>query len=222
MRTISKKEYLKAAQLFNWAKREHYVIWFTGEDKRHKRTEVMLPRLVKKGKLQSIKYGNRLIYCAKGKNRKPKDKYSESIEHGLACTEGLVRFWRSNMNGQIVPERYFRGLSCIPEWGIRYPNKKMLLYEFCTYDNFYQRLRYKTSRYESYVYLIEEAFGCDAVVLFVCDVDRQFVMNFIEKYKPAFWFTDYETFKKVPIGEQLLSPIYIWGVRGNEDSLKND
>ena len=54
MGIVSKDDYLKAAQLFHWAKREHYQMWFTGSLERNRRTEVMLPRLVKKGKLVGI------------------------------------------------------------------------------------------------------------------------------------------------------------------------
>jgi hypothetical protein len=44
-------EYLAAGQLFHWATVEHYRLLFTGSDRRHKRTEIMLPRLVQERKL---------------------------------------------------------------------------------------------------------------------------------------------------------------------------
>jgi hypothetical protein len=42
---------------------------------------------------------------------------------------------------------------------------------------------------------------------------QKFVWEIIPIGLPVF-FTDFETFKSVPIGEQLSAPIYIWGEDG--------
>jgi hypothetical protein len=199
--TIGKDQYLKAAQVFHWATREHYAEWFTGEPGRHRRTEVMLPRLVRKGKLRVARYGRWIVYSAPRRARG--ENYN--IPHGLACTEGLVRFWRSDMTAEIIPERAFRGGGVIPEWGLRFSNGNLLLYEFCTEDNFqrYGLVKGKMNRYQK---IYPEAF-----VLFVIDTEREKVEKFVSKITgDNFFFTDYETFKSVPIGQQLIAPIYFW------------
>ena len=210
--TISKFDYLKAAQLFDWATKEHYILYFTGEKERHRRTEVILPRLVEKGKLLTQRFGKKLVYIVPRKGRKP----HPNIEHGLGCSEGLVRIWRSRMEGMIIPERKFRGFGIIPEWGIGYDNGKMLLFEFCTASNFYKsgNVQGKITRYNNYLPLIEGKFGRDGVVLFVIDASRRDVDEFVNTRMPLgsqFFFTDYKTFLLEKIGEQLTAPIYIWG-----------
>src|SRR3989337_3520766 len=62
------REYLEAAQLFHWAKKEHYTVWFKGNLVRDGRTERVLKRLVDKGRLRSVGYGRCLVYCAKRLN----------------------------------------------------------------------------------------------------------------------------------------------------------
>jgi hypothetical protein len=207
MRTIPKENYLKVAQLFDWAGSEHYRVWFTGSRARHRRTEVMLPRLVKKGKLRVEKYGLKNIYIAPKFKKRPN---IENIEHGLGVTEGLVRFYRADPTGEIIPSRFFRGAWNVPEWGIKY-GEKILLYEFCTRSNFYTRLKRKVKTYPYSMTKIEDKFGA-ALVLFVCDVEREYVLNFLKRNQvdDPFLFTDYQTFKSVPIGEQLTAPIYFW------------
>jgi hypothetical protein len=210
--TISRYDYLKTAQLFDWATKEHYVLWFMGEKKRHKRTEVMLPRLVNQEKLIAKRYGKKLVYIVPRKGRKP----HPNIEHGLGCTGGLVRIWRSRMDGVIIPEREFRGFGIVPEWGIGYHNGKMLLYEFCTAKNFFKsgNVQGKITRYNRYLPLIEQKFGREGIVLFVIDVNRRIVDEFVTSRMPLgsqFFFTDYKTFRYENIGEQLTAPIYIWG-----------
>lgn len=218
MRTIGKDDYLEAAQIFNWATKEHYILWFTGRLDRHRRTEVILPRLVKKGKLKSYRYGKRFIYIAPRMGRNNRVYYN--IEHGLACTEGLVRIWRSKMDGIIIVERHFRGLGSVPEWGIRFPNKKLLLYEHCTENNFTHAgmIKGKVTKYLENLPDIESKYQGEGIVLFVLDVDRKRVESFVSRNKPIgepFFFTDYQTFIKVPIGKQLSTTIYIWGVDGD-------
>src|SRR6185503_8795916 len=123
------------AQVFHWFTKEHIILWLWGFLKRHRRTESVLPKLVQKGKLRSVKFGKRLVYTVprRTKGKLPElqrekhgyePKVSEEaisgrnkIVHGLACTECLVRFWRSRMDGEIISERYFYGLGAVPEWG---------------------------------------------------------------------------------------------------------
>ncbi len=113
------------------------------------------------------------------------------------------------MTGEIIGERYFRKGGIVPEWGIRY-GKKLLLFEFSTADNF--RRQYlilgKIERYRQYY--------PEAEILFVFDVEREMVMDFVETVKKMtdtrrFFFVDYATFKSVKIGQQLTAPVYFWG-----------
>lgn len=217
--TISKYIYLKVAQGFHWATKEHFILWFTGRTERHRRTETILPRLVRKGKLTSYQYKKRLIYAVPRVNRKriKGKKYYPKVEHGLGCTEGLVRFWLSR-KGEIIPERKFRGFEVVPEWGIKYGDD-LILYEFCTEDNFYQsgNVQGKITRYKKHLRGIEQQFRGKVSVVFVIDVDRWTVQNFVDEKIPIgeqFFFSDYDTFLKSPYGEQLIDPIYIWGDNG--------
>jgi hypothetical protein len=206
--------------------------------------------LVQKDKLRSVKFGKRLVYTVprrtKGKSPKlvkEKTAYEPGVSekamagrnkivHGLACTESLVRFWRSRVDGEIIAERYFYGCGAVPEWGIRYPHGKMLLFEFCTESNFLysNMMTGKLKAYEKNLEKIEDKFQGEAVVLFVLDVPRKTVENFVGSLRGAagsvadasalpegdrfplnpFYFVDYETFLKVPIGSQLFEPIYLW------------
>jgi hypothetical protein len=215
IQTISKYEYLKAAQIFDWALQEHYVLFFLGVKKRHKRTEVMLPRLVKKGKLLTQRYGKKLVYIVPRKGRKPHPR----IEHGLGVTEIITLLWRSRMEGVIMPERKLRGFGVVPDGGISYDNGKMLLFEFCTEDNFYHsgKVQGKITRYNDSLSGIEGKFEREGIVLFVIDADRRDIDEFVNKRMPLggqFFFTDYKTFRAERIGEQLTAPIYIWGEDG--------
>lgn len=217
---ISKEKYLEAGQVFHWAMREHFVQWFTGSDKRHKRTETMLPRLVRRKKLIAKRYSKRLVYTV------PRRKHDHNIEHGLGCTEGLVRIWRSDMQGEIIPERHLRGFGIVPEWGILYPSGRLLLYEFCTEDNFnrYGHVMGKITRYQNSMGQFESKFDGTELVLFVCDVPRMKLQKqLVDKVENGeqFFFTDYKTFLNTPLDQQLTTPIYIWGGDGWPYPLKS-
>lgn len=232
--TIPVEWYIDAAQVFHWAKREHFNLWFTGETKRHRRTECVLNRLVKRKKLRAVQYGKRLIYAAPRKVKaKLMDEFTglTKVAHGLACTECLVRFYRSKMEGEVIAERFFYGCGAVPDWGIRYPNGKMLLFEFSTKSNFMftNMLNGKLSAYGRSLEKIEEKFQSEAVLVFVVDVPRPALERFIAgKIMPALeraagsvagapakvMFTDYTTFLDIPIGEILDSPIYLWAKDG--------
>jgi hypothetical protein len=228
---------------------------------RHRRTESVLLKLVQKGKLRCVKFGKRLVYTVprrtKGKlpvlvKEKPgyepkvtEDaiKQNNKIEHGLACTECLVRFFLSRTDGEIIAERYFYKLGIVPEWGIRFPHGKLLLLEYSSEDNFERTnlIKGKINAYIRHLEKIEEKFEAKAIVLFVIDVPRVKVEGFVDMVKreagsvadgdPSalyegdrfplnpFYFTDYKTFLGIPIGQQLAAPIYIW-FDGKEYPLK--
>jgi hypothetical protein len=130
--TLTQKEYLEVAEYFLWALSVHFTVWFTGSWKRWKRTEYNLPRMVKKGALKTAKYGTRLAYTLPGRRA----EYTQDIDHGIICTESLLRF-KLSQPGEIISERFFRSLSfeAVPEWGVIYPSGNMLLFEYSTSDN---------------------------------------------------------------------------------------
>ena len=226
--------YIEASQVFHWATKRHFQLWFTGQEKkRHRRTETVLKRLVRRGKMRSMLYGKKLIYSApKNIKGKAMDEFYglSKVVHGLACTEGLVRFYRSRMDGVVIAERFFYGCGSVPEWGIIYPEGKMLLFEFCTKSNFYfsGNMKGKLQTYDRNLEKIERKFNAKAMVIFVLDVPHGVVERYVGSLRSAvgsvadaplegdtfpfdpFFFTDYESFKKVPIGEQLTAPIYFW------------
>jgi hypothetical protein len=205
MRTIPGRVYLKAFHTVNdYATAEQIRILLFGSAEPNHRTEVMTHRLVAKGKLRETKYGARKVYIVP---RFKKPHRVENIEHGLGSTEGMVRLLRSDMSAEVIPSNYFRGMGSIPEWGMKFKDN-LLLYEFCTRSNYYSQLRKKIEAYERNLYKIEEEFG-KAFVLFVCDVDREYVRKFEPKPDWAM-FTDFLTFKSIPIGNQLTAPIYFW------------
>lgn len=211
--TIPKMEYLKAGQIFdNWASKVHYVLFLTGSVERHRRTEIMLPRLEKSGKLISKRFGRKKIYIV------PRRKGERYIEHGLGCTECLVRFYRSDINGIIIPERKLRGFHIRPDGGIIYPNNKILLFEFCTESNLESgAVKSKVTRYENNLDRLEHKFKVTAIVVFIIDVHRLRVDRFVQRYVPmddVFYFTDYHTFLNTEYGNQLSDGIYINGEDG--------
>jgi hypothetical protein len=254
--TIPIKRYMEAAQVFHWATKEHFILWFTGRLNRHRRTESVLHKLVQKGKLRSVRFGKRLVYTVPRRTKgkiptlvKEKSAYeagksekavigANKIVHGLACTESLIRFYLSRKDGEIIAERFFYGLGAVPEWGIRYPNGKMLLFEFCTESNFLfsNNMKGKLNAYKRHLEDIERKFNSEAVVLFVLDISKEKVKRYVgslrrdagsvaDGYQSApyegdtfplnpLFFVDYETFLKVPFGKQLFDPIYFWPFDG--------
>jgi hypothetical protein len=229
--TITIESYKDALEVFHWATKRHFQLWFTGQNQtRHRRTESVLVRLTKNKVAVSHLYQGKLIYSKK--------RALAEVVHGLACTECLVRFYRSNMDGTAVPEKYFRGLGSVPEWGIIYPKGTMLLFEFCTKSNFYYtgNMRGKLSAYEKNLGEIERKFNAKATVVFVIDVERPAIEHYVgslggvpPRYEgdvsplTPFFFVDYESFLEVPIGKQFQAPIYIWGTDGKVYPLrKND
>lgn len=215
--SIPQEEYLKASQYFHWATKEHFILWLTGSLKRHRRTEVMLPRLAKRYELNrerslfATKYGKRLVYSCPRKIRN--SQHILRIEHGLGCTEVLTRFYISYKNVEVIEEREFRGCGCIPESGLIYPNRTMFLFEFSTEHDFMysNRINSKLLAYKNNLWKINERFKAQGVVIFVIDVQRERIEKYLKDApKVPAYFTDYDSFKKVPIGQQLTAPIYLW------------
>jgi hypothetical protein len=231
MRTISKEKYLEAGQVFHWFTRRQITLWFTGREGRHKRTEVMLPRLVKMGKLTATKYRQQLVYSVPRRNKKriSGNKWYWKIKHGLGCTEGLVRFYLADPDCEIIAERHFRGWYIFPEWGIRYSKTgTLLMFEYCTKDNWSRPgvIRSKITRYKKVFHKFAEKFEAKAcLVVFVANAPRWTVEKFVRKILPCgpeFVFTDLQTFMDTPIGDQLTAPIYIWGEDGKKYALRKD
>ena len=204
--SIPQREYLKVTQKFHWATMEQYVKWFTGEVKRHGRTEIVLRRLSDNGKIIRQRYGKRYVYAAKRRRGYTK------IYHGLVCTECLIRIYRSKI-GRVIQESKFYGCGSIPEWGIIY-NPTILLFEFCSIDNFKRkgRMSAKINKYHQNLTKIEDTFEAKPVILFVIENDRDKVREFVESEMPLgdFAFTDFSTFLRVPMGGALKSTIYFW------------
>ena len=228
--------------MLHWFDKRQIMLAIHGiTQKRHRRTEIDLRRLSQRKKLRVVHYGKKLVYELPRKTKKFDEFEGMSkIYHGLACTECLIRFYRSRMEGEIIAERFFRGSGSVPEWGIRYSNKTMLLCEFSTQSNFLytELMNGKLNAYIRNLPMIEEKFRAKAVVVFVIDIPRPMVERFISTLKredgsvadaPAdgdrfpllpFFFTDYETFLKVPLGRQLYEPIYFWSYDGKTYPLR--
>lgn len=208
MYIITTDEYKKAGQKFDWATAEHYKIYLTGSLARHPRTERILPRLANSKYLVTRNYGKKLIYAVKSKKNYP-------VEHGLGVTETIVRVCRSRSGGEFKHSREFRGLGSIPDWGIDYDGR-LLLVEFSTKDNFhrYKVIHFKMTSYAQNLNNIIRNFNAtQAVVLFVVDVSRERVKNFLKRnpFDDPYLFIDFETFKSVKIGQQFKEEIYLWG-----------
>ena len=224
---VTKDQILKTVKLLRYVSRRQLAVKFTGKDERIKILETALPKLEQEGRLVVTWHDGEKVYSLSRKNR----VIGMSIGHELGCTEGLIRIWRCRMaESEIVPEKAFRGFAIVPEWGIRYNDDlgTMLLYEFCTQQNFQHGgvMKSKLTRYWKYLPDIEAKMKREITVLFVIDTDRGKVKDFVHRikaflYEPIisditgeacypFFFTDYQTFKSVPIGEALTSKIYFW------------
>jgi hypothetical protein len=230
--TIPIEKYLKTAQVFHWATRRHYELWFWGErNKRDRRTESVLRKLEVGGKLRATWHDGHKVYSVPRRVKgQTIDFEPTKVKHGVACTECLVRFWRSNTKGTVIAERFFYSFGSVPEWGIVYPNGKMLLFEFCTHDNFRRAglVRSKLTAYRKNLQKIEEHFQTKAVVVFVIEDEREVVERFVtgertagtaggvppvydgDTFPEPFYFTDYQTFLSAPVGSQLALPMYFW------------
>jgi hypothetical protein len=216
----TKKDYERVSQLFNWATQEHYRIWFTSSTARHKRTEVILPRMVRRGELISTWYDGHLAYAVPRLCKSP--NAFQLIEHGLGVTTCLVNLGVADPNAEIIPDRSFHGFRSVPDVGLAYPNRgTMILVEHTTPDNFARhKVETKLALYERSLDQIKQKFECQPVVLFVIDADRERISDLVSKKGREFaFFVDYASFKAVPIGGHLIAPIYLWGIGGVSQSL---
>lgn len=192
---ITQRAYLSWLQFINnWASREQVVLLLTGKLDRIHSAETILPRLFRKGLLRRVRYQKRWVYAVRRVTKSQSTDWN--ITHGLGCTECLVRIWICDRSGELIPERRFKGRNIRPEWAIVYPTGKLLLCEFCTADNS-NRLRVVKSKITRYQAIMREEY----LILFVMDIPRSQVVDLVSKLRPEgnFLFTDYETFKRVPL-----------------------
>jgi len=235
---ITENDVLIAVRVFRWVTRQALELYFGGEVKRIKALEVILPKLERVGKLSVEWHKGEKVYS------KPRKKkvIPVSLDHEIACSEIFVRLWRCRMEeSEIFPERAFRGFGIVPEGGIRYleERKTMLIFEYCTQSNFTHGgvMKSKLTRYKKHLPDIEAKVKRNVTVLFVIDIDRRKLREFIVRMQPLlddpvisgiageprypFFFTDYQTFKSVPVGKALTANIYFWH-DGKEWRLTND
>lgn len=217
-RTSAQDEILAMGSVFHWFEKRHVVLWMTGQErKRHKVTEYSLPRLVKKKLLKEVRWGRKKIYTAWAGRM--------HIEHGLVCSEALIRIIISKSDCTVISENEFRAqtFGVVAEWGIKYPNGKLLLFEYCTKDNVGRKglVIRKANMYQASLPQIEEHFGAKAIVLFVLDTKETLAYVSDRRRHPFFYYVDLETFLRVPMGKQLSTPIYIWAGDGQKYALIN-
>ncbi len=207
---------------FHWASNRQVQIWSRGfATKRHSPTERTLKRLTKRLKLRVTKYGKVNVYALPRKARGDLEDHWK-IYHGLGCTETLMRFYRSGFdNLEVIPERSFRGYGAVPEWGLLYQSV-ILLGEFSTKSDVIDHgsIPSKLRAYDGNLPKIEAEYGVTPIVVFVLDIPREQVLRRLKVWHPQgpYYFTDYETFLSVPIGQQLTAKIY-FNTYGEEDSL---
>jgi hypothetical protein len=211
--TLSQAEIIEVVKLLMWAYTRHIVLWFTGEEKRCKRIEYNLPRIVDKGGLKVFKEGQKFVYTLPGN----KANDTAHMEHGLICAECLLRF-KLSQTGEFVSERFFREFNFkpIPEWAVKY-DKGIILFEYSTADNFRrsQLMKKKVQQYQQNLHQFEQYFGKSAGVLFVFQAPRDKVEKFVqENGDESFYFVDLDSFMRVERGGQLQAPIYFWGGDG--------
>jgi len=229
---------LSAVRMFRWVTRSILILYFGGVAKRIKALERLLPKLEREGKLEVVWHRGQKVYSIPRK----KKGNPVSLDHEVVCAEILCRLWRCRMaEGEIFMERAFRGFGIVPEAGIRYSEERntMLIFEYCTRSNFTHGgvMKSKITRYEKYLPAMEKKLKRNMTVLFVIDIERYKVKEFVRKMgrmlgepfvsDPAgsslhpFFFTDYKTFKSVPVGKALTAKIYFWQ-DGNEWKLTDN
>jgi hypothetical protein len=188
---ITKADVLRIIRLLRWVTRFILVLFFGGEAKRIKALEKLLPAMEREGLLYAEWHKGEKVYSIARKNRvKP-----VSLEHEIACALILVLLWRCRMKeGQIVMERSFRSFEIVPEAGIRYSKKRgtMLIFEYCTRSNFKHGgvMKSKITRYKKYLPAMEAKFKRTITVLFVIDVERTEVKDFVRKMADHLSVTD--------------------------------
>ena len=218
---------LKWVRFFRYVKRSQLALLFMGTRQRIKALEVALPALERGGKITSTWLDGEKVYSPVRKNLvRP-----VSLEHEVEVTEILILLWRCRMEeSELVPERTLRGHAVVPEGGIRYSKERGtgLVFEYCTRKNFNHGgvMKSKITRYQKHLARIEAKLRRSVNVLFVIDIDRDTVRRFVFRMQPLldvpvissltgeerypFFFTDYQTFTSVPVGQALTAKIYFW------------
>ena len=179
---ITEDNVLQAVKMFRWVTRWILVLYFAGvAKKRIKALEAMLPDLEQEGRLFSEWHRGEKVYSMPRKEKvKP-----VSMDHEIACADILVRLWRCRMEeGEIVPERAFRSFGIVPENGIRYSEERntMLIYEYESRKDFINHrgvIQSKLTRYKKYLPAMEAKFQRNITVLFVIDIERNKVKEFV-------------------------------------------
>jgi hypothetical protein len=235
---VNERRILEAVRLFRWITQMLMRLYFSGQVKRIKALEELVPTLEREGKIVAVWHKGTKVYSMPRKNK----VLPVSLDHEIACTDLLIRLWRCRVGeSQIIPERSFRGFGIVPEGGIRYAEERgtMLILEFCTESNFAHGgvMKSKITRYKKYLPDIEAKFDRDITVLFIIDIKRGRVKDFVDRMQPLldeptisghngivrypFFFTDYKTLRFVPVGNALKAQIYFWH-DGKEWTLTGD
>jgi hypothetical protein len=184
---ITKADILRAVRILRWSTRYILVLFFGRGEKRIKAIERFLPLLETEGKIFSEWHKGEKVYSiARKKKVKP-----VSIEHEITCALILVVFWRCRMaESEIVPERAFRRFDIVPESALRYSETRgtMLAFEYCTRSNFKHGgvMKSKITRYLKNLSRMEATFQREITVLFVIDIDRQKVRDFVLRVSRRF------------------------------------
>jgi hypothetical protein len=87
-------------------------------------------------------------------------------------------------------------------------------------------MKSKITRYKKYLLAMEAKVKRNITVLFILDIERNKVREFVGRMRHIlndpvfsagadcpqypFLFTDYQTFKSVPVGKALTAKIYFW------------
>jgi len=201
----------EALSVMHWATMHQLLFWLTSQTaKRMKALEYNLPRMVKKGLIKEAWWEGKKAYSISHPVR--------LLEHGVACTECLIRFVSARREYAVVGEDAFKAkkFGVIPEWGLIWPRKgTMLLFEFCTEDNATRSgmVPRKVNLYRRNLRKFETAYDATAVVVFVLDLSRADAEALASRclHNEPIFFTDYRTFLSLNYGEALTAPIYIWG-----------
>ena len=219
MNTLNQQIILKWAYLFHWATVEDFVRAIAPGRDRLKGVEYSLPRLVKKKKLKRKRWGNKYVYALPG----TKGTRDYTVQHGLRCTDALIRFHlaeREKKPAEFISERELRArkFDPVPELAV-YLNGDgavILLFEYSTADNFRRKMLME-KKMEKYKKLdqFREEFDADPYLVFVIEAPEDAVKRFAQKHeRNSFYFTSANKFYSVPYGKQLDAPIYFW--RGEE------
>jgi len=198
---ITEDDVLTAVRIFRWVTRSTLELYFGGREKRIKALEKLLPALEIDGRMFSEWHRGEKVYSVARKERvRP-----VSMDHEIACADILVRFWRCRMEeGEIVPERAFRSFGVVAENGIRYSEERntMLIFEYCSRSNFTHGgvMKSKITRYRKYLAAIEAKFKRNITALFVIDVERSKVKEFVRRMAPLWNETGFVGSRKRDVG----------------------